>query len=595
MAKPKSQKKPSPAPMLPVERPLFGYAMLASFGVLLLMMLFFKISGDDDFYWHLATGRYIVQTHSVPSTDVFSFSTPDILWIPFAWGWDVLTYLVFSATGYAGIYALKVIIFSLLFGKLFITMQSLKIDLTICVLVLVTLLFGMMDRITIRPHIFSLWMFAVLSYVLFGFRYFWPKENEKWIWIVPIIFLVWMNMHLSVIAGILFVGIFTIGEAAAFFFPEKFQAENAIPATKQRLVWLVAVTVLAMLSTLATPQNVKALQYILKLDTTPLAFINEWRSPFEVKYSNFVTTIYKTHLAIGTICLYACYKRRDLTMALLFIAFALYSTQAVRLTVDFIIITTVYVAFNVNYLFNLAAEAYPQIRKALGVPTKVALTLLMLAAAVTIPSGDFYLKFLKYYRAFGTGLDERFYPVPLFDFLKQHNISGKPLNHYGSGGLLAWERPSEKTYIDGRLASPQIFEEYQRTMSMQPGFEKTLALYGFDYAIYLAPDLLMMPDEMRTSIIKYFSTQPDWALVYWDDRSFLFLKRTDKFKSVIEGYEYKVLNPYKFAFAKPLFDAAATANPDAAKKELNRKFAEEPQGVIFQYMQQSISALPSKN
>jgi len=48
-------------------------------------------------------------------------------------------------------------------------------------------------------------------------------------------------------------------------------------------------------------------------------------------------------------------------------------------------------------------------------------------------------------------------------------------------------------------------------MSMQPGFEKTLARYGFDYAIYLAPDLLMMPDEMRTSIIKYFSIQPDCA------------------------------------------------------------------------------------
>ena len=57
---------------------------------------------DFDMGWHLATGRWVVQHHAVPSTDVLSYTSPGAEWLypPFA---GVLLYGVFSAWGYAGL------------------------------------------------------------------------------------------------------------------------------------------------------------------------------------------------------------------------------------------------------------------------------------------------------------------------------------------------------------------------------------------------------------------------------------------------------------------------------------------------------------
>ncbi|MBN1582364.1 MAG: hypothetical protein JXA89_16780, partial [Anaerolineae bacterium] len=36
---------------------------------------------DPDFWWHLATGRYIVETGTIPRHDVFSYTATDHKWI----------------------------------------------------------------------------------------------------------------------------------------------------------------------------------------------------------------------------------------------------------------------------------------------------------------------------------------------------------------------------------------------------------------------------------------------------------------------------------------------------------------------------------
>src|SRR5271165_3141499 len=57
---------------------------------------------DFDMGWHLATGRYVVQHHVVPSTDVLSYTSPGAEWLypPFA---GVLFYGIFRAWGYTGL------------------------------------------------------------------------------------------------------------------------------------------------------------------------------------------------------------------------------------------------------------------------------------------------------------------------------------------------------------------------------------------------------------------------------------------------------------------------------------------------------------
>src|SRR5208282_6211066 len=73
--------------------------------------------GDFDTGWHLATGRYLLQHHAIPSGDVLSYTSPGAPWLypPFA---GALLYAVFQAFGYAGLSWFSVLVAALLAGYL---------------------------------------------------------------------------------------------------------------------------------------------------------------------------------------------------------------------------------------------------------------------------------------------------------------------------------------------------------------------------------------------------------------------------------------------------------------------------------------------
>ena len=93
----------------------FNYLLLICFGIFICYFTTFKITGDDDVFWHLATGKYILQTHQVPSTDIFGYMTQGQEWMPFEWGWDVITYTIYSFSGYNGISVFRTILLLLIF------------------------------------------------------------------------------------------------------------------------------------------------------------------------------------------------------------------------------------------------------------------------------------------------------------------------------------------------------------------------------------------------------------------------------------------------------------------------------------------------
>ncbi len=95
---------------------------------------------------------------------------------------------------------------------------------------------------------------------------------------------------------------------------------------------------------------------------------------------------------------------------------------------------------------------------------------------------------------------------------------------------------------------------------------------------------------MEQTIISYFSKHPnEWKLVFWDDKSFLFLKNLPKFKDIIDKYEYKIVTPYNYLYQKNILDQAVTEDPERFKSEIKRKLDEEPGGLIIQSINNSYS------
>jgi len=557
---------------------VIDYFLLLLLLVLVFLASSYKISGDDDFFWHLATGRYIAENLEVPDKDVFGHVTGGQQWIPFEWGWDLLVYALYNIGGYNIILVFRSLMFCVIFFIYYLLLRNFKVNTTVAVIFLFLLLVAVIDRLSPRPHIFTYLFFAVILSILLSFKYLDRKKYYKWLNAVPVFFLVWSNFHMGVLAGGLILFIFTVCETLIFFKPV-LRSKDAEPLQTNELKRLWIVSVLSAVTLLINPHGLET--YIYAYNHTQLKMletVNEWQSPFSDKVDfGFVQTLYKLFLAAGVIVLIYSYIRKDIVPGLLILSFAVYSVRAMRFTVDYELISFFFIVLSINYFLN-KLSVFKTISTNTFFSTSVAIFFIYIISQ--IPSNKIYQD-IKYYRIFGWGVNDEFIPVQLFDFMKQHNISGTPYNHFGTGGYLVWNFPDQKNYIDSRNLNDEIFNEYNHIMKMREGFAGILDRRGVDYVIFLDPDLVRRPQDMQYLITNYLNRSPEWKLVFWDDKSMLFLKDLPKFRHVTENYSYRVINPYNAIFHKTEFEEKVRNNPVIARQELMRKSSEEPEGVLY--------------
>lgn len=576
------QVKKSPKSVDIKENKYFNYALLALFAIFIILFTTFKISGDDDVFWHLATGRHIIETGSVPSQDIFGFTTEGQEWMPFEWGWDVITYGLYQIGGYDAISVLRTIIFLLIFGITYFILKRFKVSFNISLLIMGLMAFGIIDRLTPRPHIMSFLFFMLLLLIITDYKYF--RHNYKVLYFIPLIFLLWANIHMGIIAGMFLLGIFVVSEIINY--NKKLKSEDYKVSTKPELMRLLLIVLASFLVMFINPNSFQT--YIYAYDHTQMKMletINEWRSPFDEMYSgSFVTIIYKIFLFSGLLVLYYAFKKKDWFIGLLVVGFAFYSVRAVRFTVDYIIITAVFLALSIDYILSLMKSRGFKEQVLKGPVLKVLYGVFLIYCVFRLPSDKLYFENLRYYRIYGLGVDNDFIPVDMFEFMKEHNIparGGNVFNHFGTGGFFVWNFPGEKNFIDSRNLNDETYDLYNFVLTKSPGFEQKLNDYNIDYAVYLSPDLVRIPQEMQNSIVSYFVNNDEWKLVFWDDKSFLFVKNKPEYQEIIEKYNYKYLDPYSFFYDGKRLQEGISGDKVQFEKEYRRKLSEEPNGLII--------------
>lgn len=587
MAKNKVKGSNQKQPASVSENVFVSFGLLGVFLVLVFLASSYKISGDDDLFWHLATGRYVVENKVVPDKDVFGHVTAGQEWIPFEWGWDVLSYGLYNIGGYNAILVFRSLAFCFIFFLLYMLLRKFKVNSFLSIAMLLLLLTAIMDRLSPRPHIITYIFFVVLLYILLSYKYLDREKYSKRLYYIPLIFLIWANSHMGVLAGGLILFIYTISETIIYLKPSAYSTAEikALNKTELRNLWIISAVSALML--LVNPHGFSTFAYAYShTKMKMLESVNEWQSPLSSKMDfGFIITLYKIFLFSGIIVLYYAFKKKDIYFALMFIGFAIYSVRAIRFTVDYEMIMAFFIIVSLNYILSAIKDV--KFRNFLnGNILKGALGIFIIYVISQVPSNAIYEK-LQYYRVYGWGINSDFIPVQMFDFIRENKISGTPYNHFGTGGYMVWNFPGERNFIDSRNLNDEIFNEYNSIMVMQPGFEKKLEERGVDYIVYLDPDLIRRPNDLKRLVTSYFSTNKNWKLVFWDDKSMLFVKDIPKFADVIAKSEYKVMHPYTALFNKVQFEASIRNNPDAARNEIKRKTDAEPQGYLFQTLNQA--------
>jgi len=168
-------------------------------------------------------------------------------------------------------------------------------------------------------------------------------------------------------------------------------------------------------------------------------------------------------------------------------------------------------------------------------------------------------------------------PVQSVDFIKQNHPAGHILNAYPFGGYLVGELPEYPVAIDGRELPFFAFSAEQRSaLASAASFAEFLRRRGINTVLEKPPGMIYDPAHGFSDTHALMFPQSDWAQVFFDNASVVYLRRVPENAAIIARHEYRALR----RGLPPNFGAQFQGLPDATRAaheaELDRCLAENP-------------------
>ena len=170
-------------------------SLLMTLGVLTVRSRF----DDPDMWWHLKTGQWIWTTRTIPTTDIFSYTTNHHAWVPHEWLSQLLIYCAYRFGGYSG----------LMLWLCFFTAAILMAGYALCCIYsgnakvsfvgAMIIWFFATAGLAIRPQMIGYLLLIVELLLLHLGR----ARNPRWFFGLPPLFAVWVNCHGSFFLGFL--------------------------------------------------------------------------------------------------------------------------------------------------------------------------------------------------------------------------------------------------------------------------------------------------------------------------------------------------------------------------------------------------------
>jgi hypothetical protein len=211
----------------------------------------------QDYWWYLRVGRDTLTTGAVPQVDTLSYTQMGSPVVNFSWGAAILFWLIYKIGGLSLTVLARGLLVALAYSLIWLTARRLGAGRIGATLVLLLAVLASSNNWSMRPQLFSYPLFGLSLYLL----YRWQNGHKKTVYWLPLLSLLWVNLHGSFIMLILLAG-------AALVFG----------GGDRRTLALAFAGIL--LATLANPRGPGAWTYVYNTLTLPAQqFSAEWHPP----------------------------------------------------------------------------------------------------------------------------------------------------------------------------------------------------------------------------------------------------------------------------------------------------------------------------
>lgn len=488
---------------------------------------------DPDFWWHLATGRYMVEHWLIPHHDVFSLTAQDHRWITHEWVTELLFYGGWQLGGTRLLMLATAAVITLAFGLVYLAARERGAPAMVAAPIVVLAALASAHTWGTRPQMLSLLLTAVFGLAIARMLVRALPAPPLWL---PVVMVLWVNLHGGFIFGIALLAIAVAGHAVADLVRVARARGRSIAAEPMGLdmatgmgtaPWVsphprpsveprvdlrrsAAVVALTALASLLNPNGLAGALYPVSYlgNNASTRYIAEWVSP---DFHQFQYLFFEALVLLLLVGAMANPRRARLADALVLLPFLYLAFDSVR---------------NINLLAVIAAPiAAELVAGALpgalrgerpGRPLPRAKVLLNWLCVLAIGAAVGASALGKLSASAQAKAVDAMYPSGALRYVQAHPLPGRGFDSYNWGGYLIWRLfPSRHVFVDGRpdMYGDSFMDHYVRAYGGDPSWDALFAANRLCYALV----------ETDSGIARVLRTAPGWSQPYHDHVAALFV------------------------------------------------------------------------
>ncbi|MDD5423328.1 MAG: hypothetical protein PHT32_07945 [Candidatus Omnitrophica bacterium] len=455
---------------------------------------------DPDLWGHLTYGQYIFEHLQIPHFDPFSYTTAGATWINHEWLSEFIFYAIYKYAASAGLIIFKTLIGLLTILPLYLAMRRRTKSVVAAVFILIPM-WVIAYGFAVRPQIFTYLLFAWTAFFIDKFE---DDGKIRYLYLLPVIFLLWANLHGGFLAGLGIFAVYFIWKAAK----------------REATIRLAVIISFSFLVTLVNPYGIELWAFILRFFYVPRPFISEWKM-VKVSECYFMGYVFLALCCLAAIVV-AKKKPSFYEIAAMFIAFLVSFAQR-RHVVLFAILAGIYLPKYISGFFEFGISFIEK-----KISRVLIYTALISISIVFIFSAVYYEKTDPLQIEIPAGQ----YPMNAIYFLRENNITGNIFPWFDWAQLCVRDVPGSKVFFDGRydnIYGNEFIKDYFDVL-----------LCKKDYWAYLRKfpetDIMILNKDRNFMFIALLQYDKEWVQVYSDAICGIWLNNNKRNAAILEGF-----------------------------------------------------------
>ena len=493
---------------------------VALLGVLVFTPLSVRLLGDAGIGWHIRTGQQILATHAIPHIDSFSSTMSGKPWFAWEWLYDVLVGRLEATLGLNGVVWFTAVVVAAVFAWTFCLLISRATNVLVAMALVLLAVSASTIHFLARPHVLS-WLFALAWFWILDSsehdRLTVKRRGGQRLWLLPLLMLVWVNVHGGFLIGFALLGIFWLAAVWNWSRAKEGRLEELLQkiTAGKRAKELVWIGLVAAAASLVNPYGWKLHAHVLSYLSNRFLMdhIDEFQSP------NFHGIAQRCFLVLLLLTLATVAVRgRELRISTgLTILFAVYTGLYASRNIP---VSAVLLAIAVGPLVSSVRFAHDFFQRMSAMETRQRghawpILALIVTLAIAVNGGRAGSNLL-----IDAHFDGNRMPVEAVNFLEKSAVKGPILSPDYWGGYLIYRlSPATKVVVDDRhdLYGEDFFKSYLRLIHAEPGWDEFLREHD--------ARCVLLPKE--SPLTNALIQAGEWRAIYADDFAVAFVRDSD--------------------------------------------------------------------